>query len=439
MEFRKEKSEKSKELIKEHSKSNIFNIDTGYYKTEKIYPISPKPNEIGKRLIEFTPKYPEVKHFQRKFDSFLSDQQKRTTNILNLRPNHNIKNIDLERSRTRNKEINGYCVDKKGIFSAKKLYILDFYGTRDIINNSIKNLNLTKNDNNLNNKSIKEKRNLLKQNKSSKNLYLNKKIKLDNGNLSNLSLTNTAFYYRKYNENNIKTESKAINNNLKIIDNYKSFNNKKIENYKNCNSKINDNYKSTNKINDNINDDLQKINSLIIKLNSSQKKDTLNFIKNLIDNKNKNPENNHKINLNQNNISISPIMKKKNIPKTKYTKTNNNNKEYQDYEIFNVEIKNNDKDENIDGKKIKKILYKNGLHAYDFDENKANHFLYENNVISLKIRKRKGDENFDKRLKKAEKEFNKNNIKINRFSKINWRVKRKGTPGNELRQKNENE
>ena len=57
----------------------------------------------------------------------------------------------------------------------------------------------------------------------------------------------------------------------------------------------------------------------------------------------------------------------------------------------------------------------------------------------MKIRKRKGDENFDKRLKKAEKEFNKNNIKINRFSKINWRVKRKGTPGNELRQKNENE
>ena len=438
MEFRKEKSEKSKELIKEHSKSNIFNIDTGYYKTEKIYPISPKPNEIGKRLIEFTPKYPEVKHFQRKFDSFLSDQQKRTTNILNLRPNHNIKNIDLERSRTRNKEINGYCVDKKGIFSAKKLYILDFYGTRDIINNSIKNLNLTKNDNNLNNKSIKEKRNLLKQNKSSKNLYLNKKIKLDNGNLSNLSLTNTTFYYRKYNENNIKTESKAINNNLKIINNYKSCNNKKIENYKSCNNKINNNYKSTNKINDNINDDLQKINSLIIKLNSSQKKDTLNFIKNLIDNKNKNSENNHKINLNQNNISISPIMKKKNIPKTKYTKTNNN-KECQDYEIFNVEIKNNDKDENIDGKKIKKILYKNGLHAYDFDENKANHFLYENNVISLKIRKRKGDENFDKRLKKAEKEFNKNNIKINRFSKINWRVKRKGTPGNELRQKNENE
>ena len=121
MEFRKEKSEKSKELIKEHSKSNIFNIDTGYYKTEKIYPISPKPNEIGKRLIEFTPKYPEVKHFQRKFDSFLSDQQKRTTNILNLRPNYNIKNIDLERSRTRNKEINGYCVDKKGNFSSKKL------------------------------------------------------------------------------------------------------------------------------------------------------------------------------------------------------------------------------------------------------------------------------------------------------------------------------
>ena len=50
MEFRKEKSAKSKELIKIHSKSNIFNIDTGYYKTEKIYPISPKPTEIGPKL-----------------------------------------------------------------------------------------------------------------------------------------------------------------------------------------------------------------------------------------------------------------------------------------------------------------------------------------------------------------------------------------------------
>ena len=50
MEFRKEKSLKSKELIKAHSKSNIFNIDTGYYKTEKIYPISPKPTEMGRKL-----------------------------------------------------------------------------------------------------------------------------------------------------------------------------------------------------------------------------------------------------------------------------------------------------------------------------------------------------------------------------------------------------
>ena len=52
MEFRREKSEKSKELIKIHSKSDIFNIETEYYKTENIYPISPNllPN-IQIRLI----------------------------------------------------------------------------------------------------------------------------------------------------------------------------------------------------------------------------------------------------------------------------------------------------------------------------------------------------------------------------------------------------
>ena len=108
MEFRKEKSLKSKELIKAHSKSNIFNIDTGYYKTEKIYPISPKPTEIGPKLIEFTPKYDEMKHYQRKYINFLSDIQKNDKDILNLKPSTSRKNFELEKNRTRNMNLRQY-------------------------------------------------------------------------------------------------------------------------------------------------------------------------------------------------------------------------------------------------------------------------------------------------------------------------------------------
>ena len=134
MEFRREKSEKSKELIKIHSKSDIFNIETEYYKTENIYPISPKPNEIGKKLIEFTPKYPNTTHFQRKFDYSLSVKQKRDNNILNLRPSHSLKKFELEGQRSRYNDVKDYCLDKKGNFSSRKLYVLDIYGTRDILN-----------------------------------------------------------------------------------------------------------------------------------------------------------------------------------------------------------------------------------------------------------------------------------------------------------------
>ena len=67
--------------------------------------------------------------------------------------------MDLEKQRTRNREINGYCFDKKGNFSSKKLYIMDLYGTRDIINNNIKNYFFYNNKNDkssIKNKNIKD-------------------------------------------------------------------------------------------------------------------------------------------------------------------------------------------------------------------------------------------------------------------------------------------
>ena len=57
MEFRKEKSAKSKELIRKHFMSDIFNINTGYYKSERIKPVSPKINEYRPKIIEFIPRY----------------------------------------------------------------------------------------------------------------------------------------------------------------------------------------------------------------------------------------------------------------------------------------------------------------------------------------------------------------------------------------------
>ena len=306
MEFRREKSAKSKELIKIHSKSNIFNIDTEYYKKEKIYPISRKPNEIGKKLIEFTPKYKELKHYERKYENLLSDQQRRSTNLLSLKPNKSTKHFDLEKQRNRNREIEGYCCDKKGNLSSRKLYILDTYGTRNIINNSVKKYffsyednynnesNLNYNNNYKHNKSIKEKRKLLKnKNKNLKNKYLN-----------NLSISRSNLYNKKYN----------------------------------------DNYNENNKKNNNIESDLDEINNLMNKLSTKEKNDTLDYIRNIIYNKNKD--------LNQNKIN-----KNKNINSTReiseYTKNSQLRKKKENDKI-EKRFKNTENDIN----KIRSIIKK---------------------------------------------------------------------------------
>ena len=359
MEFRKEKSAKSKELIKIHSKSNIFNIDTEYYKTEKIFPISRKPNEIGKRLIEFTPKYKEIKPYQRKYEDSLSDLQKRFTDLLNFKPNQSTKNFGLETQRTRNKEIKGYCCDNKGNISSRKLYILDTYGTRDIINNSKKKYlfyNQNNNENNLYNntcynKNIKEKRKYLKyRDKIRRNSYLktpqNKNNNMGNiGDLNNMSISKTNFYSKKYNYNN------------------------------------------KNDKNNNIENDLDEINNLMDKLSTKEKKDTLNYIRNIIYNKNKNKERN------------------KNLNKKKY------------------------------------IIIKSTKGHNGYDKNKDNQFLYKNNTVKAKTKKEKEKENDnnEKRFKNSENNLNKNKIKI-KIKKSNDNLskkKRKGTPGIRLKENNE--
>ena len=425
MEFRKEKSVKSKELIKKHSKSDIFNIESGYYKTENIYPITPKPNELGRILMEFTPKYPEKKHFERYFENSLSNLQKSTDEFLKLKPSRTLQHFDLEKQRTRNKVIRGYCFDKKGNFSSRQLYMLDLYGSVDVISNSKKKYFYSKKNinNNIRNRSIKDKRKLLnKSNNNSNNnglkLKEHKKRIFNKNNknyLSNLSINQTNF---------------SIRNNLNIKDKKDEIKIKKKQIYTNINKNNNINNKN-HRIDNNINNDLSQINSLIMKLSSNQKKETLNYIKNLIDNQ----------------YEISKKNKSENYPQNKSSNAQNINtkffrrkfvlnKEAQDYDIYNIKIKNNNKNKIIDGKLVKNILYKNSLHAYNFDEDEGNQFMYEKNTITARLRKQKGDQDFDKRYQKAENDLSKKEIKMDKLKNVNYgKKKRKGTPGIELRQK----
>ena len=165
MEFRKEKSEKSKELIRKHSQSDIFNINTGYYKTEKIFPITSKPNESRDKLKEFIPKYKEIRPNIRLFNDLLSHQQKREYQIKDLPPSLTRQNSEVQILRGYRKIIRDNCFDEKGNLSATKRYRFEFYG-KENINNKTFNKSFSH--------SIKDKRNKSYRRFFKSSLYLQK-------------------------------------------------------------------------------------------------------------------------------------------------------------------------------------------------------------------------------------------------------------------------
>ena len=136
MENRKELSEKSKKLIAKQFKSDILNASTGYYKKENIFPITPKPNESREKVKEFIPKYKEIKPYEMHLNNLLSDQQKHNHLLMNnLKIIQTSKNPEIEIKRKRDKIIKDNCYDKRGHFSAKKRYFLEFYGLENINKN----------------------------------------------------------------------------------------------------------------------------------------------------------------------------------------------------------------------------------------------------------------------------------------------------------------
>ena len=419
MEFRKEKSEKSKSLIKKQFQSDIFNIKTGYYKTENILPVTQKPNEPRGKNTEFIPKYNELKYYEQNFINLLSDDQKHNSNIFKLKPSHSQKNFELEIVRNRSKKIKNNCYEENGHFSAKKLYLLDVFGEENT-----KKCQEYKNKDNSH--SIKEKRNRIHNSKFNKKNLIQKYPKF-----LNLDINNN------------------IDENHKINSIYnKYYNNISCTNYNSGNSKELNKYSSP---------DINRNNVNIINW-------TINpYYNNKLEN-NKNLGNrqfnkNRSIKQTLKNIKSEKIFygHPKELVKVFSTESNQEKKfnikrinkiNYDDQEYFNILLKNIQSDKTgflLDEKKIKEIFYKNGLHIYDFNGDGMNG-LFIDKKIEAKLRKDKDDINFNKNYRRVVKELNKYNIRLDKremidgkgFKYLNNIKKRKGTPGTALYKNREN-
>ena len=463
MEYRKELSEKSKKLIAKQFKSDILNRSTGYYKTENILPITSKPNEKKINLKKFVPHFQEIKAAERHFNNLLSDKQRNNSFILkhkNFLPN---KNQELEIIRKRAKTIKDNCYDKKGNFSSKRRYILEFYGLEKLNNscdfsdkyNKI-NINNIKDDNEI---SIVDNKDGDKE-KEIENYRANNKF---NGKINRL----------KKNENKIrKLLLKSRNNNMEICKEENYFVKPTYEERFNT---ISNNYidDKNNSFYNDINEKLyNKINRKKIHLNNPYNEssftnermihNTISNIINPIKVHNRIRTDIHLPGMYNNITKINTTVKAKNfnhpndITKLFYTKSNNPvrnmrikkneiNKDDKDYFTLEFQFQNNNDLKELDlssmdklsQKNIKEIFYNNGLHIYNINEDKMNN-LFTNKKLEAKLRKEKNNKNFDNNYKNVINALEKKGIKVDKIQISNRngyqnkkivKKKRKGTPG----------
>ena len=428
MEYRKELSQKSKKLIREHLASDIFNTDTGYYKTENIFPVATKPNEYQYEEKEFIPKYKELKHYERNFNNNISSMQKHNIEYMSLKPNYNHKNYELEMKRNRSNDVKQNCYDQNGNFSAKKLYLLDVFGKENLNlgDDAIKVKRIERKEKNSDSKDMKENKN--KNNKDfSQEKTMNEKKPNGSEILSFKHIFNRTFTYNKANNNNDSNNTTNNMNTLKnnLLTSYQK--DSKIS--KNLDTEPND--KSYKIINKEINN-----NNNIIKINNNiNKQNKIKYPKeNIL--KAKSEKSIHARRKDSNKV----IMTESYNPSKKIIKKVGRN-EYGGQELFNIEIKNCEEKKNehflLDEKKVKHILYRNGLHIYDFNTDGMNAF-FKDEKIAAKLRKNKNDENFEKNYRKAEKELNRYSIQMDKSGIVDGKgfqkekKKRKGTPGRAL-------
>ena len=162
MEFRREL------ILKNYYKSDIFNIKTGYYKTENIFPITPKPTENRKEINQFIPAYKKIIPKLRLFNDLAGHMIKRSYTLNDLSFKFKRQYSDILALRKYTKTIRDNCFDEKGNFSAKKRFKLEFYPEdKDYNSNKNNTFQLKRN------KSIKEMRKMNLK-KVYKNLSINK-------------------------------------------------------------------------------------------------------------------------------------------------------------------------------------------------------------------------------------------------------------------------
>lgn len=431
MENRKELSEKSKKLIAMQFKSDILNTSTRYYKKEKIFPITPKPNELRLKMEEFTPKYKEIKPSEMHFNNLMSDIQKHDSLIMKqLKITPIKKNPQLEAYRQRAKIIREHCYDERGNFSAKKMRLLDFYGIESINNRAY---------NQSNSKSIRETR---KQNRS---FFIHKIPK----NLDFYSDNNEDHNLYDLNSDKYSNTNYNDDNNGEIYLNYNDDNYNKISRNRNTNNlvycssgisnkelnSVNNNYKNSEKMDyPRIKTDINFITDVNVNKSTNN---NLNVIKYPRDKSNKEKINQKK---NSHPKELNKVLYKQANKPGKSNKKNKSERVNEEKEYYNIEIKNLEplkiRDHLNDEKKIKEIFHKNGLDIYDFNHNDMN-FLSKEKKMEAKLNKNKKDENFDKNYRKTIRELSKINIVIHKKEILNKKglgnkvvhKKRRGTPG----------
>ena len=221
-----------KELMKRQLyQSDIFNIKTGYYKTEKILPVTPKPTENNREIKEFVPNYRNI-YAQLRLNNDLIGQRLNKTHIQN-NFTFSLKrhNSEVQIMRNYNKNIRDNCFDEKGNFSAKKRFRLEFYG-KEGRNNIFHNQTFIRKTS----RSIKEKRKLSFRKNSLSSL--NKLDRDKNSKFKSFKRINSCRnLYLNDNSSNANKDNDNTNNKKLEFTPYKQKENKKI-NYKNQEYKL---------------------------------------------------------------------------------------------------------------------------------------------------------------------------------------------------------
>ena len=456
MENRKELSEKSKKLIAMQFKSDVLNKSTGYYKKEKIFPITSKPNELRIKFKKFIPHFNEITPTERKFNNLLSGKQRYNSLIINNKKFEPNKNEELEIKRKRAKTIRDNCYDEKGNFSCKKRFFFEFYGINNINREKYNNSEFN-NDNN----SLKDIKNAKEdeEKKEQNDINFDDNININYKNIKRKRIRKL-FLFKSRNENNCKND-----NDIKL--NYEKFNtvneDKGISlifnelNRKNKKNHLLDNIKERHlkKISRN----KPQINYNDLYLSTLTNREIQNTTSNIIIPNNIYNRIQTDITFN-NTFSYNPReipkYKIKDISSVFYTKTNYpiknikikqdmKNKDEKKYHNLEFKIKNNkfniepSSSNKIDKKNIKEIFYKNGLHIYDLNEDNMNILSYDKN-IKEKLRKNKGHINYEKNYINISEFLDNKEIKLEKNKKLDEKEfqnkvvkrKRKGTPGKVL-------